>query len=164
VLFKKIMANPVLMIGILFLIIFVYQIKNKGIFKDHLENLQANSCRSALIMLDKRIPKNWTTDCSDSNMSVKIVSNITRASYKDDYNYKAAMYRELANSLVFISKNAANDSLERVPWVVVLFESDKMGISARTQGKHLAGFATLKDSQMIAEHLKASVEVKEAFK
>ena len=163
-LLKKIMANPILMIGILFLIIFIYQIKNKGIFKDRIENLQANSCRSALIMLDKRIPKTWTTSCNENNMSVKIASNLRRESYKDDTNYKASMYRELANSLVFISKNSANDSLERVPWVVVLFESDKMGISARTQGSHLARFATLNNSQMIAEHLKASVEVKEAFK
>ncbi|OFZ27890.1 MAG: hypothetical protein A2381_07810 [Bdellovibrionales bacterium RIFOXYB1_FULL_37_110] len=161
---KKLMAYPVLMVGILFMVIFLFQLKNKGVFKDHFDKLQATSCRSALVMLDKRIAKNWKSECDDKNMIITISSNIKRESYKDDYKYKAAMYRELANSIFFISKNCANDSLERVPWVVVLFESNKMNISARTEGKHLARFATLTDSKIIAEHLKTSVQVKEYVK
>ncbi len=170
-LWNKLMRNPILMIGILMMIIFLFTLRDKGYFG---ERYQATSCKSAIVMLDKRAPKNWDLSCDKNVLYVKIDYEM-QGNHKVFDSYRAELYKELANSLMFIATNSLNESLERTFYVVLKLNSKFLNIGARTEGKHLAAMRNLaitKDDEkrelvlknkkkIIAEHLHNNVEVQE---
>lgn len=160
---QKLMKKPILMIGILFMIIFLFQLHKKGYF-DRSDKLIATSCKSALVMLDKRKPKNWETECQKNDLSVTIKFDLQKKKIKDLKIIRRVLYRELANGLIFISRNTLNENLERMYMVKVLVTSQKMEVGALTEGRFLAKLTTMKNQKLIAEHLKATVQTKEMIK
>jgi DNA-directed RNA polymerase alpha subunit len=116
-----------------------------------------------MVMLKKRLPANWDGKCNDNNLEVSVKTNILSSNYKDMKRYRAVMYRELANDLMFVSKNSPEDGLSRVYVVVMKINSDKLNINAVTEGKYISKMATLKSQEIISEHLKATVNVKEFY-
>ena len=163
-LFKKALQHPILSIGILFMIIFIFFLRDNGFFKSHYDSLTPTSCKSAIVMLKKRMPKNWKVKCEKNYLSVLIHSPLVQKNYIEQKLFRAAVYRELANGLMFISRNSLHESLERVFWISIHFKTKDMEIAARTKGEHLAQFRNMKDQKIIAEHLQATVEVKEKIK
>jgi len=161
---KTLFKNPVLSLGILFMIIFILSLRGKGFLHSRTDKLKATSCSSILVMLNKRVPASWKTGCNDNNLQVTIRKELQPEQYKNMNDYKAALYRDLANDLMFISKNSPGDGLERVMMVTVDTVSPKMQIYAVTEGKYLARMATLNNPKMMTEHLKATVQVKEVIK
>ncbi len=143
------------------MIIFLFQLHKKGYF-NRANSLKASSCRSAVVMLNKRIPKNWSTRCDDNNMVIDI--DLELPSKLNSLQIRQASYRELANNLVFIAKNCLNESLERLYFVRVHMENEKITIDALTEGKYLSKLATLKKTEFIKEHLLNTVQVKETVK
>ncbi|MCK5883501.1 MAG: hypothetical protein KAG61_07415 [Bacteriovoracaceae bacterium] len=165
------MRNPILMIGILMMIIFLFTLRDKGYFG---ERYHATSCKSTLVMLQKRAAKNWSLSC-DKNVLYATIDYQVQMKHKALDTYRREIYSKLANSLMFIATNALNESLERTYYVVVKLNSEYVSMAARTEGKHLAamrGLAiTQKDEKrdlilnnkkkIIAEHLHNNVEVQE---
>ncbi len=161
---KVLFKNPILMIGILMVTILLLTLNKKGMFFNRTELLKATSCNSVLVMLNKRTPETWTNKCRENNLEVNIESTLKPKQLKDPNTMKAVLYRELANNLIFISKNSLNESLERVLFVSVKINSQKMEINALTEGKYIAKLATMKNSKFISDHLKKTVKVKEIIK
>lgn len=161
---KFMMKNPVLMVGILFMAIFLFSLKDKGFFSDHNDKIKATSCSAALIMLNKRVPETWHTKCTDNNLVVIIDSRYLASKQSDIKRLRPIFYRELANNLIFISKNSANDSLERVFMISMKMFSDKLTLNAVTEGRYLARLGSLKSSKFIAEHLRSTVQTQEVVK
>lgn len=161
---KYMMKNPILMVGILFMAIFLLSLKNKGFFSDRNDKLKATSCSAALIMLNKRIPQTWHTKCTDNNLVVIIDTNHLASKQPNLKRLRPIFYRELANNLIFISKNSANDSLERVFMVSMKMFSDKLTLNAVTEGRYLARLGSLKSPKFIAEHLRSTVQTQEVVK
>jgi len=161
---KSLIKYPVLIAGILLMTIFLFDLKKRGIFFSRADKLRATSCRSVLVMLDKRIPTTWSTECEKDNLAIEIKSSLDATKFKDKKLLKPALYRELANNLIFIAKNSLNESLERVDLVRVHLEGPTLSINAVATGRDLARFATMKRPDFIAEHLKATVHVKETAK
>lgn len=158
---KIIMKNPILMIGILTMTIFLFNLKDKNIFDGRTKKLQAVSCVSALVMLNKRIPDSWSTKCKKENLLVSIDLSDKFPQKPNNHKLKQFIYRELANNLVFIAKNCLNESLERVPFVTVKQNNRYLSVIALTKGKNIAKFATLKSQKFIGEQLQRTVTVKE---
>lgn len=168
---KAMMKNPILMIGILMMIVFLFTLRDKGYFG---ERYQATSCKSTLIMLEKRAPRNWEFSC-DKNVLYTTIDYQVQKKHKTIESYRAEIYRELANSLMFIASNSLNESLARTYYVVIKLNSEYLSLGARTEGKHLAPMRNLaiteedqkrdvilKNKQkIIAEHLHNNVEVQE---
>ncbi len=152
------MKKPILMIGIIFFSIFLFDLARKGKLPLISKKTIATSCRSAVVMLNKRIPATWKTDCKENNLTVTIRSKVSES---DPKKLSTALYREMANNLVFISKNSLNESLERTFIVRVQSLHFSREINAITEGQYIARLATMTRPELIAEHLKATVQVQE---
>ena len=123
----------------------------------------ASSCRSALVKLNKRIPKSWSTSCEKDNLAVEIESSYDEKKTRRE-KIRNYMYRELANSFIFIAKNAFSDSLERVMIVRLKLASSKLVLNAVTEGKYIVKFKTMEKQKHILQHLKSTVQVQEILK
>lgn len=158
---KFLTKNPVLMIGILAVTILMFDLNRRGYFNR--DNLMPTSCRSALVKLDRRIPDYWSTSCQENTMNVVIDLPSNHLELKNP-NYKPAFFRELANALVTISTHSPNDNLERVDWIKVSLKHKGNQVDAISEGKFLSKLSTMKDSNLIAQHIHNTVKVKELFK
>ncbi|ATH08777.1 hypothetical protein BIY24_12710 [Halobacteriovorax marinus] len=161
---KLLTKYPILMVGLLLMALFLFQLRDKGIFQSRKESMTASSCKAVRVMLDKRIPSNWNSKCEGNNLALSINMMIEQSKYKSFENLRAIMYRELANDLILTAKNSPSDSLERTDIVRVRLNHDKLEINAITEGRFIVKLATIKSSQLIKEHLKATVQVKESKK
>ena len=74
------------------------------------------------------------------------------------------MYRELANSLIFIAENAFSDSLEKVMIIRIKLKSSGLDLNAVTEGKYIVKFKTMKEKKFIRQHLRSTVQVQEVIK
>ena len=110
-------------------------------------------------MLNKRIPANWSTECSENTL--KIIVEFVAPNDKPILNLKQVLYRELANDLTFVSKNSLSESLERVSFVEMKINHPKLTINALGEGKHVEKLRTLTDPKFILDHLKATIQVQE---
>ena len=158
---KILMKNPLLMIGILMMIIFLYQLKSKGYFTR--TKLIPSSCRAVLVKLDRRIPSGWDTKCEGNNLAVSIPFT-SEKKLQDKTKLRVLAYRELANHLVQIAKNSPSDNLERTDIVRVRLFSNNLEINAVTEGRFIVKLATIKTPKLLKEHLKNTVQVKETIK
>ncbi len=156
------MKKPVLMIGIIMFLLFLYQVASKekwGIFAN--SKLIPTSCRDVLVGLERRIPENWKVFCEGNNLAVEIKE---LAIPEDVENIRPLLYRQLANHMAFLARNSANDILEKVFFVRFHLVHDKMTIDAVTEGKFIVKLSTLENSEHIMTHLKSTVQVKETVK
>lgn len=160
---QHIFKKPILVIGLLFMTIFLLDLSRRGIIFNR-DKVNATSCRSALVMLNKRIPSNWHINCNKNNLEVVINENFENEETMSEEILKAHGYRQLANHLIFISKNSLNESLARTFMITVKLESKRMIISAVSEGHFIARLATITKPEFIAEHLKNSVQVREKIK
>ncbi len=167
------MNRPILMVGILFMVIFLSNINYKKQFKERQNALEAHSCPAVLIQLNRHIPQSWKTQCDRNDMTVTItldekVLEKVLLKHKESKQLSEAIhavhYRELANSLTHIAKHSPNYTLERTGNIKVLLETSKLKIGAYTHGQYLFKLPSLTDPTMIAEHLKATVQIKELSK
>jgi hypothetical protein len=162
--FKFMMKNPVLMIGILLMTIFLFQLSEKGFFGNR-ARLMPSSCKSVLVKLDRRIPENWSTFCEGktfNNLVVEIESPLDKEKFTRD-KLRAALYRNLANDMILIAKNSPSDNLERTDFVRIKVRHPEAEINALTQGRYIIKLATLSDLKLISEHIKTTVQVSEDF-
>lgn len=161
---QKLMKNPILVLGVLLFLIFIFDLKNKGFLKDRMENLTPTSCKSAIVMLNHRRPKNWNFTCKQNNLHVSISLDDSHTPKVETKNIRAFLYRELANSLVFISQNSLSESLERTMIIHLYIDHTQLGINAITEGKDIVQLKTMKNPKFIKDHLQKTVQVKEVLK
>ena len=159
---KNIMKKPILVIGILMMFIFLSNLYNKGYFSKRAELLKATSCRAVVVKLERRVPMTWEILCHNNNLTVKIPYSLSKnKTLKNPAMKSALLYRELANNLKLIALHSPDDNLERTFLIRVVLKSEDLVINSITEGKHLVRLRTLKTPEMIGEHLKRTVKVKE---
>lgn len=161
-LLQNLMKNPVLMIGILMMSIFLMSLSREGkIF--HRENLVPTSCKAVLVKLDRRIPASWTTECQGNNLNINITKTLQPKEAGNIEMLRSLLYRELANDLIAIANNSPSDNLERTDLVSLKLRHAEMEIGALTEGKFIVKFSTLRDQRLIMEHLQQTVQVQEVI-
>ena len=166
--FDFLLKKPVLAIGILFVIILMFQLKNSGYFEKRSTMYTASSCKAITIKLNRVMPKDWKTECSGhfadktDTLSIKVPSEIKDGTPSDQI--RVLTYREMANHLSFISKNSPLDNLEKLSWVKLSIIHSSGQADGVTQGNLLAKMSSIKTPQGLIDHLKASVQVKDNFK
>jgi hypothetical protein len=156
------MKKPVLGVGILMFMLFVYQVsqdKKWGIF--HNPKLMATSCHAVNIRLQKNIPENWKTFCEGNNLAIEILE-ITVP--KGASNLKSLLYRQLVNHMTFVARNSHTDIMEKIFFIRFKLVHPKMTINAITEGKFLVKLSTLETPEHIMAHLQSTVQVKEERK
>lgn len=147
------MKKPLLAIGILLFTILMMDFARRGIFFKN-EKYIATSCKSAIVMLEKRAPSTWEIDCDANVLVVSIETDLK--TQKEDM-LQTALYRQLANHIIFIAKNSLNESLERTTMVRVRMLHPKYELNALSEGKYIARLATMNKPEFIAEQLKTFV-------
>lgn len=157
-LWKLPIKNPIFSLGILMMIIVFFDLARRGVIPSFYQQLIPSSCKSALVMLDKRLPKNWKTKCDRNNMSIIVHSQIKAAEKQD---LPQILYRDLANKLQFVARNTPRENLERTLSVRLDINHPAMTIYAWTEGQNLAKLSTMTDPSLIAQHLKTTVKVQE---
>ncbi len=153
---KILWEKPILTIGILMFSIFLFQVsKNKSYI--------ATSCRSTLVMLEKRVPVTWKCSCLKNELTVDVLETEV-GDHQNTQDLRMKLYRNMANHLIFIAKNSPQDSLERVDIIRLRLIHPKVVIQAFSLGKNAVKLSTITSKKFIAEHLKATVKIKETFK
>jgi len=158
---KLLTKYPILMAGLLMMAIVLFQIRDKGMFQARRDKMIPTSCKAVRVKLNKRIPSNWSSECEGNNLAVNINVAIEKSKISSKDQLRAIMYRELANDLILVAKNSPIDSLERTDIVRLKMSHPSLEINAITEGRFLIKLATIKSSELIKEHLKATVQVKE---
>jgi hypothetical protein len=159
---KYLMEKPVLAIGLLMFGLFLYQVATDqkwSVFYN--EKLLTTSCRGVLIRLEKKVPANWKLLCEGNNLAV-IIDEV--AIPPGATNLRSLLYRQLANHMSFVARNATVDILEKVMFVRFKLIHPKLTINAVTEGKFIVKLATLESPEHIMTHLKSTVQVKEDVK
>ena len=156
---KYLMKNPLLAIGVLMMVIMLYQLGDKDLVELRRAKLTPSSCRSLLVKLDRRIPENWKTACEGNNFNnLSIVINMPSGEQKD---LRAYLYREMANYLIHVAQMSPSDNLELTDIIRLQLLHPKLEINAVSEGRFVVKLATLKDKKLIAQHLHSTVQVQE---
>lgn len=145
-------------------IIFVYLYFNPPQMIQRRKQLfQGTPCIAGLVKLEHKVEKNWKVECVENNLKVNITI-VTPPNLKDMTKKRAYFFRELANHLVFISKNTPEANLENIRSIHVVFSGNDFMVEALTRGSSLVKLNTLNSPETIKEHLKNTVQVKETVK
>ena len=165
---KSLMKNPVLVIGVLMMFIFLYQTGKKlNWWEQRRKKLMPSSCQAVLVKLERRIPANWHADCEGqtyNNLAVEIKYPQESDAPKEPLQkVRALLYREMANDLISVAKNSPDENLERTNIVRMKLMHPQMEINAITEGRFITKLKTLTDKSLIAQHLKVTVQVRESL-
>ena len=161
---KRLIQNPILMIGILLFSIFIMDLNRKGVFDKKNQRLKTDSCHAGIVRLKKRIPANWKLHCENTNLIIDIVSSLQGKDFTKSDNMKAAVYRTMANDLKFVANNIFSDNLERTPFIILKYTGQNFDVRAISSGENMAILGNLTNTTHIADHLKQTVQIKESFK
>jgi hypothetical protein len=167
---KSLVKNPLLMIGLLmcFIAINEYRDQLSFLFRNH--KVLASSCRSALVQLQKNIPKKAKIQCLPSPETTQALQQnleilqITLPPLHDLPSQSTSeLYRALAQNIAIYSLWGLEESLENVFKVHFLLRYPplKLEILAVLSGKDFVYFRYLKDGQAVLKHLQEKVIVKE---
>lgn len=165
--FKKLTDNPILSIGILFVIIFLTTSGGKLIqkyFPGYRQRLMPTSCRALMVKLNRRIPATWSANCDKNNLNVEISYIFPEVKDLNLDKVRAITYRELANAYTHIAKNSPTDNLEKTDIVSVRFESDYLKVNSISEGQFVVKLATLNREELVKQHFQATVKVQEVKK
>ncbi|RLA61734.1 MAG: hypothetical protein DRQ88_05005 [Epsilonproteobacteria bacterium] len=157
---QKLLKYPLAIMVILFCYLLFVHFDKKGIFSRRRQLLEGTPCIAALVKLELKIPKNWAVNCDKNNLIVDI-DEVVPPAVKDPKKVKILLYREMANHLSFIAKNSPVANLEFINSILIKIKSEFLQIEALTTGDSLVKLTTLNSPEIIREHLKNTVKVKE---
>ena len=164
--FSYFIKKPILSIGILFFIIFLFQLQKSGYFEKRRKVFSAASCTAVVVKLKKIVTNKWSLECTghfaERTDTLEAKVKVTPPS-TDELPTKNFAYREMANNLAFISKNSPIDNLERLSWVKISIILPKGQADGVIKGISLSKMRTLKTQEGLIGHLQNSVTVKDNF-
>ncbi len=163
--FRYFIKKPILSIGILFFIIFLFQLNKSGYFEKRRKVFSAASCTAVVVKVKKIVNEDWSLECTGhfadrtDTLEVRIKVN----SSAEKLTPRALAYREMANHLSFLAKNAPSDNLERLSWVKISILMEQGQADGVVSGMALSKMRTLKTQEGLMNHLQNSVSVKDTF-
>lgn len=125
------------------------------------KKINPTSCTAVVVRLSKKIPASWTIKCSENDLELGYEIN---AKIPNMDTLKQGLYKDMANNMILIARNSPIDTLEKVSKVKIKVTHPLIEIEAISRGDHFIKFATLTEPKFIAEHLKATVSVKETVR
>ena len=164
--FNYFIKKPIFSIGILFFIIFLFQLNKSGYFEKRRKLFSAASCTALTVKLKRLAPKDWELECNghfaEKTDTLEVKIRLPEPN-QNKISARAYVYREMANHFMFISKNSPIDNLEKLSWVklsLIYKENQADGI---VKGLSLSKMRTLKSQESILGHFQGSVSVKDNF-
>lgn len=163
---KSLMKNPILVIGFLFMAIFLFQLRDGGFFAKRAESMIPTSCKAVVVRLAKYMHKSWDIECKGNNLQIEIeVDEVVIPKLLSDMKeLRPKMYKALANSYSTISKYSPEDSLSRTDFISVRLIHHNLTLNSISEGKHVANVKSLKDLNNLSKHFSQTVRVQEVTK
>ena len=163
---KSIMKKPMLMIGFLFLIIVLFEMRDKGIFLSRRDKVQATSCRAVTARLEKYYHQSWDISCNQNNLIIIApVDNKIIIKNKENKNaLKKEMYKILANIYISISRYSPAENLQRTMMVSVRLTHPQLTLNSISEGRHIFNLKSMKNQNNLALHIKRTIQVQEIIK
>ena len=163
---KSLMKNPILMVGILLMSIFLFQLRDQGFFKGRAAKMLPTSCKAVKVRLDKFYHKTWTIECNENNLSlvIPVDKKVVDPDLKDPKLLKATMYKALANSYISVAKYAPHESLERTMIISVRLVHPHMTLNSISEGRHVINLKNMKNFKNISAHMQQTIQVQEVTK
>jgi hypothetical protein len=156
-LYRHMNKKPILVLGALMMLIMLLNLFQSDMFKEYRDKLKTTSCRAVIVNLEKRIPASWDISCKE-NIITLVVPNETQVV---EANLRPLLYREMANTLMFVAKESPEENLERTFSVIVRIVHPELTINSLITGANLVKLRNMQTPELIAEHLKSSVTVQE---
>lgn len=159
---KLIMKYPVLIMGIIMISLFLWDLKsnNRSILLSR-DKLMPTSCSAVIVKLSRRVPGHWKVDCKENDLQIEypVEANIPNLD-----TLRQGIYKDLVNNMVLATRNSPIDSLENVRQVQFIANHKQLEIKAIISGKSMVKFATMNEPKFIMDHLRATTVVKETLK
>ena len=131
---KSLLKNPVLIIGILMMSIFLMQLYRQDKLGTS-DKRKATSCLALKIRLDKRVPGHWELKCDGNNLLVWVKTNFQFPSETSQRQIDAAFYKEIANVYSTVAKKSIGENLEKTDSVSVRMTDPRKTIGAWSEGR-----------------------------
>jgi hypothetical protein len=163
---KSLMKNPILAVGILFFVLFMYQLRDQGFFAQRANSMIPTSCKAVKVRLDKYMHESWEIDCSGNNLQVyaPVDKKLAQQKFEDLNILRQNLYKALANTYISLSRYAPSDSLERTMIISVSLEHPQMQLNSVSEGKHVFNLKNMKNFKRISQHIKSTIQVQEVVK
>lgn len=160
-LWEKMLRRPLLPMALIMTYILFHKMAMSGKLDKFLkrDGLKPVSCKSAMVMLSRRIPKSWDAKCEENN--IVIHSNLNPELIKSNDKLKVIMYRELANQLIFVARHSPSDNLEHVEIVKIELHSPELTLQVAMRGNQAVKLATIPTNELLALHLQKHARVVE---
>ncbi|WP_157680606.1 hypothetical protein [Bacteriovorax sp. Seq25_V] len=160
------MKNPILMVGILFMAIFLFQLRDKGFFSKRAESMIPTSCKSVMVRLNKYMNDAWEMKCNGNNLLIetKVDPKVIDPKLKDPKILREKMYKALANSYASISRYSLEESLSRTNIISFRLIHPHLTLNSMSEGQHVANIKNMKEVSNLSRHFQQTIRVQEVTK
>lgn len=159
-LWNSLMKKPMLVIGIIMMVLFIYSLRSgksgQGFFYNR-DVFKSWSCKPVVLMLEKSAPKTWSYTCTESLLKIAVEMDEKLSQTQE----RQLLYREMANGLIYVSKVSPEENLERIPVVQFYLVGTHLRVDGVVSGEELIKFKNISNAELLRQHFKASVQVKE---
>lgn len=156
------MKYPVLIVGVVMFLIFLNDHKTKIWWNEISLRYIPSTCISLKDRISPKAPSHWTLKCSTTEDMILEVKFEKVAN--EDNNTRALYYRALANELKTFSLFANPETLTHLRSLKMILKGDRLSVIAQTDGEALVRLSQINDKDLLAQHLKLTVKVKEIHK
>lgn len=146
--------------GLLMMGLFLYDLNSRhgNFFQREVFYLgHCSAVKDKLELLD--VAQDWEINCDRDN--IEIIVQYPIDSSQEVKDLRPILYRKLANTLKQIGNAGPKESLEKVLMIRLEIQAGELKINAITEGQYVAQLSSLKNTELIAKHLQATVQVKE---
>jgi len=155
----KAMRYPVLIVGVVMFLIFINDEKTKIWWNEISLRYIPSTCITLKDRIEPKAPKHWLLKCSTTeDMILNVKFKKVPSEIK---NTRALYFRALANELKTFALFANPETLKHLRSLKLILKGKALSILAQTDGEALVRLAEIKDKEMMANHLKLTVKVKE---
>ena len=168
---EKIMKNPILVLGILMMVIFLYQLQGKYTGFNRREKLMPTSCRAVMFHMKKYTPDNWQWDCEKNHLKINISEDLHQQQKRPKLSLdeaKQMTYRLMANHFSYLAQVGPHETIERTDSIIMTLTAQYKNpqelfftIRANTTGAAVAKLKYIKEPKYVADHLRLNVLVQE---
>lgn len=158
---QQLLKYPMLIVGIILFSLFLLDEHTQIWWKKYQGRYIPNTCTALSTRMNPKVPKSWQIECPDKDLLILNVKSDVNAT---GLKLRVGMYKELANTYVSFAKIANPETLAHLIKLKINLDHPKLKIESVSDGEAVVGFLKIKSQERIAQHLGATVKVKEIFK
>ena len=156
---QKAFKYPVLIIGIILFTLYIMDPKTSKYWKKQSRRFIPSTCDALMDRSEKKGPENWSWECPGTQLLIiKVEYNDAGEKFPE---IRKNLYKQLANSLVKLAQITNPETMPNLLNLKMIIENPRLKILAKTDGAAVEALLRMNTPDLVAEHLKLTVKVKE---